>query len=110
MAKFSDAHKRITGKGPQEEPDKPPVQLDDLPNLSMVLLGYEEKPGVFVKGMSITLWWMDGKLKFSINDKATGYVGFAVVKGDLPLGEAIELAIEGEEIEWKDMSDSRKRH
>jgi len=108
MASFRDQHKRATGKGPQEEPDKAPIQLNDCPNLSMVLLGYEEKPGVFVKGMAVTLWWMDGKLKFSINDKSTGYVGFGVVKGDLPLAESIELALEGEEIEWKDMNSTRR--
>lgn len=110
MARFNEIHNRITAAGPPEEPDKPPPQLNGCPNLSMVLLGYQAKPGVIVKGMTLTLWYMDGKLKFSINDKQTGFVGFAVVKGDLPLAESIELAIEGEEIEWKDMTDSRKRH
>lgn len=105
-----DSRKRATGKGRQEEPDVAPCQLESCPNLTKVLMGYEDQPGVFVKGMTVTLWWADGKLKFSVNDKATGFVGFGVVKGDSSLAFAIEEAMEGDEVEWKDLSDSRKRH
>ena len=101
-------HKRAGSSGNQEEPDKTPPQLEGLTNLTALLMGYQEKPGVFVKGLTLTIWWADGRLKFSANDKANNLVGFGVIKGDQPLGDAIEMALEGEEIEWKEKDERRR--
>jgi len=108
MAGFRDGHKRASGAADNEEPDKVPPQLAGLPNLTALIMGYEEKPGVMVKGLTLTLWWADGRLKFSANDKANNLVGFGVVKGVEPLGDALEVALEGEEIEWKEKDERRK--
>lgn len=109
MADYFDRRKQAAANKDRQEPAVVPKQLEKTPLLAKTLIGRESSPGTWEKGWSVLLFWADEKLKFLVNDVAGGYCGWGVVKGDKPLAQAIEDAMQGDEIEWKEAKNGDKR-